>query len=238
VNLNCDRALASCQRDDRRAFWRGRGIVKTRANASAGPDAHGEAGPCGPARGGQPAGSGEDLRCAPRSGTRGRGTGKATAQRGRGVLLSGIGRGGRRLWPELGRAEVGSRSRQWWRGTEAAWQASTGARICKLFARSRQGPCKREYLRRPETPGVARFSALFTGDERGAGRCVCRGRRGRGRGRGRGDPGELDAILTVVRLGLPKELRRSLACTNIISSPSWAWSAASAATSSAGATPP
>jgi hypothetical protein len=80
VNLNCNRALASCQRDDPRACWRGPGIVKTRADASAGLDAHGEAGPCGPARGGQPAGGGEDLGCAPRSGTR---QGRALAKRRR-----------------------------------------------------------------------------------------------------------------------------------------------------------
>jgi hypothetical protein len=29
-------------------------------------------------------------------------------------------------------------------------------------------------------------------------------------------PASIDEILTVTRLGLPKELRRSLACTNII----------------------
>jgi putative transposase len=44
----------------------------------------------------------------------------------------------------------------------------------------------------------------------------------------------IDEILTVPRLGLPDELRRSLACTNIIEN-MMAQSAASAATSSAGA---
>jgi hypothetical protein len=47
----------------------------------------------------------------------------------------------------------------------------------------------------------------------------------------------LDEILTVTRLGLPQELRRSLACTNIIEN-MMARSAGSAPTSNAGAMPP
>ena len=39
----------------------------------------------------------------------------------------------------------------------------------------------------------------------------------------------IEEILTVTRLGLPKELRRSLACTNIVENPK-ATGAASAAT--------
>jgi hypothetical protein len=49
-------------------------------------------------------------------------------------------------------------------GTHVARQASTGPRFCELFACSAPEPSKREDLRRPETQGIAPFSALFTGD--------------------------------------------------------------------------
>jgi hypothetical protein len=52
------------------------------------------------------------------------------------------------------------------RGTHAAWEASTGARICKLFASCRQEPCKREYLQIPKSQGVPRRPTFFMGDYR------------------------------------------------------------------------
>jgi hypothetical protein len=51
------------------------------------------------------------------------------------------------------------------RGNHAARQASTGERICKLFAPCRQQLCKCEYLQIPKSQVVPLRPTFFTGDE-------------------------------------------------------------------------
>ena len=59
-------------------------------------------------------------------------------------------------------------------------------------------------------------ASTITADRPAAGRSDRAARLLRARGRATKEVSEIDEILTVTRLGLPKELRRSLACTNII----------------------
>jgi hypothetical protein len=63
-----------------------------------------------------------------------------------------------------GAGACGRREEATRRGPHAARQASTGARICERFARCRQQPCKRGYVRIPKRQGVPRRPTFFTGD--------------------------------------------------------------------------